>query len=68
MTKVTIKLNREDAVILRNELHSAILTKEHLKERAYHRMRDETLDELQREVSKDSYDLLSYQITLYRDI
>lgn len=66
--QITIKLEPMEAKILFNELRSVILTKEHIKERAYHRMRDRTLDEAMREVSKDSYELLSYQTKIYRDI
>ena len=68
MKKVTIKLNIAEAQILRNELHGVIQVKEALKESALKRIKDETLGAMERDIARESNELLSCQIGLYRDI
>lgn len=68
MKTITIKLNLAEAQILRNELHSVIQVKEALKESALNRIQDKTLGAMERDIAKESNELLSCQIGLYRDI
>lgn len=68
MKNVTIKLNLAEAQILRNELHSVIQVKEALKESALTRIQDDSLSAMERDIAKESNELLSCQIGLYRDI
>lgn len=68
MKDVIIKLNLAEAQILRNELHGVIQVKEAQKESVLTRIQDETLSAMERDIAKESNDLLSCQIGLYRDI
>lgn len=68
MKEVTIKLSFVEAQILRNELHGVIQVKEALKESALKRIQDESLDAMERDIARDSNELLSCKIGLYRDI
>ena len=68
MKDVIIRLNLAEAQILRNDLYGMIQVKEALKESALKRMQDETLDEMERDIARESNEMLSCQIGLYRDI
>ena len=68
MKEVTIRLSLSEASILGNELHGVIQVKEALKECALKRIQDETLDAMERDIARESNELLSCQIGLYRDI
>lgn len=68
MKDIIIKIGFIEAQILRHELHSVIQVKEALKESALKRIQDETLSAMERDIARESNELLSCQIGLYRDI
>lgn len=68
MKNIIIKIGVIEAQILRLELHSVIRVKEALKQSALNRIQDETLSAMERDIARESNELLSCQIGLYRDI